>query len=321
MTIALIQQYYRTADPGRQRELDTCLGRNLDNALIDEVHLLTEEPLDLSAFPGSDKAQQRVIAERLTFARAFAYANEYDPQGRRQWILANADICFDASLAALSGVSLDGVIFALTRHDIQPDGSLAMVVAEFAHGAQDAWVFKTPIPCARLFSNFALGVPGCDNRIAYELIAAGYKVLNPSLTIFANHLDLARQSDIFERDGHYRDARTPATPNGTAAVPPPHQFHLFPVAATNPDDHALYRLHMQHLGEQHERICRQAAQIMDQGRLLGELYEELARKAQECEGLRASLSWRVTRPLRRLQALLGRRRTAQVAQQRRHPLE
>lgn len=318
MTIALIQQYYRNADPNRQAELDICLRRNLENVLIDEVHLLTEESLDLRAFPGHRKTRQIVIAERLTFARAFGYANENDPHGRSTWLLANADIWFDDSLAALENVALDGVAFALTRHDVHADGSLALVVPEFAHGSQDAWVFKTPVPVERMFTTFALGIPGCDNRIAHELIVAGYKLLNPSLTIVARHLDLARQTDIFQRNDIYIGARAAEPGRLEGYVPPPHQFHLFPVAETDPDSPTIYRLHMQCLSEQHDRICLQAKQIADQGLLLGELYQEIERKAQEIESmaqeierkarefqlLHSSLSWRITAPLRKVQRLL-----------------
>src|SRR5204862_5215377 len=48
--------------------------------------------------------------------------------------------------------------------------------------SQDVWAFEGPVkPVA--FSDFALGKPGCDNRIAYELGQAGYEVLNPCLSI------------------------------------------------------------------------------------------------------------------------------------------
>jgi hypothetical protein len=305
MTIALIQQFYRTAVPGRQEELDTCLRHNLENALIDEVHLLTEEPLDLCAFPHPHKIRQTVIAERLTYARALGYANDTDPHGRNVWLLANADIWFDGSLSALADVAWDGVAFALTRHEIRADGTVELMVPEFAHGSQDAWVFKTPVPVERMFTAFALGIPGCDNRIAHELIAAGYKVLNPSQTIVARHLDLARQSDIFQRNDLYQAASATRL---IQYAPPPHQFHIFPVAETDPDSPAVYRVYMQQLSVQYDTICRQTEQMSDHGRILNELYQEIERKAAECEMLRSSLSWRVTAPLRKLQRLLARAR-------------
>ena len=316
MNIALIQQYYRTATSARQQEIDTCLRNNLSNPMIDKVHLLTEELYCLTEFPETEKIRQTVIGERLSFARAFRYANAADPHGQDAWLLANADIHFDDTLAALRGVRLDGVVFALTRHDIQPDGSLTPAPAEFAHGSQDCWIFRTPIPVDRLFADFPLGVPGCDNRIAYELIEAGYKLLNPSLSIVARHLDLARQSDIFARNDLYRDASQVGDADRAKYVSPPHQFHLYPVAETDPDAPAVFRMHMRRLSEQHDRICRQAEQITGQGRLLADLYrtitslgeqidrqaeeiarqaEEIARQIQDNERLRSSLSWRLTR--------------------------
>jgi len=71
----LIVQYYRCATPERQAEIDTCLRNNLLNPYLSAVHLLTEEQFDLSQFPNNDKIVQTVIGERLTFERAFQYAN------------------------------------------------------------------------------------------------------------------------------------------------------------------------------------------------------------------------------------------------------
>ena len=98
-TIHLIVQYYRAPEPARQEEIDACLRNNLDNALISQVHLLTEKEFDLTSFPHRDKIVQTVIGGRLTYEHAFRYAKEADPDGRDIWVLANADIWFDESLA------------------------------------------------------------------------------------------------------------------------------------------------------------------------------------------------------------------------------
>jgi len=186
--IHLIVQYYRAATSERQCEIDTCLRNNLLNNHISAVHLLTEDEFDLTKFPNFEKVRQTVIGERLTYEKAFSYANDWPEPVI--WLLANADIYFDDTLRFLIDADLTNTVYALTRHDIQRDGSIRSVTVEFAHLCQDAWVFTAPIPLKRLFTSFYLGIPGCDNRLVYELILAGYNVINPSLTVTARHLDL-----------------------------------------------------------------------------------------------------------------------------------
>lgn len=298
--IALIQQYYRSPDPDRQVEIDTCLHHNLANEAIGKIHLLTEEPFCFDSFPDAEKITQTVIGERLSFERAFRHANRADPEGRHIWLLANADIWFDGSLGNLSAADLNGVVFALTRHEIRQDGTIEMMIPEFAHGSQDAWVFKTPFLVDRLDSAFFLGLPGCDNRIAHELIAAGYKVLNPSKKIIACHLDLKRSASIIERDLEYSRRSSSPEEEQNRFVPPPYQRHLYPIDQTDPNAFPVYRSYMQHLSEQGDlirardaQIERQAEQITEQGRHLADLYLEIERLARECETMRSSWGWKI----------------------------
>ena len=306
MTVNLILQYYCTLDSSRQAEINDCLCHNLHNELITFIHLLTEENIDFTSFRNQQKIIQMVIGERLTFHRAFQYANDYDPGGESIWILANADIWFDGTLSALTDAVLNKVVFALTRHEVQKDGSLAMVVPEFAHGSQDAWIFKTPIPVDRMYASFFLGIPGCDNRIAYELISAGYKLINPSLAIVIRHLDLARNLDIHERNEIYAEITKKEIDSQGKSVPSPYQCHLYPVDQTDPDKFEVYLVYLHHLSQQYDRICQQASQISQQGQLIAELYREVESISTECKKLKNSLSWKVTKPLRKLISVFQR---------------
>lgn len=77
--------------------------------------------------------------------------------------------------------------FALSRWDVQPDGS---AIHYNNSGSQDTWIFRGAIKMVE-GANFFLGVPGCDNKIAYLLQQAGYRVTNPSLSIKTYHLHLS----------------------------------------------------------------------------------------------------------------------------------
>jgi hypothetical protein len=52
--------------------------------------------------------------------------------------------------------------------------------------SQDAWISAKPIDGD--IGNYYQGIPGCDNRFAFELKNKGFRLLNPSLSIQAIHL-------------------------------------------------------------------------------------------------------------------------------------
>lgn len=278
MATNLIVQYYKCGNEARQVEIDTCLSSNLRNEFISVIHLLTEQLFDVSQFPHHEKIKQTVVGERLTFERAFQYANQ---QGENQiWLLSNADIYFDSSLNCLNDAKLDDAVFALTRHDVQKDGTLKIVIPEYAHGSQDAWIFKTPLPLDKFYTQFYLGIPGCDNRIAYEFIKAGYKVINPANKIIIYHLDLIRESNIFERDREYAKLMSAENVDRGLVVPPPYQYHLYPVDQIDPNSLEMYKSYL-------ARYAELSAELV-----------ELENLKNKYNAVLQSRSWKVTKPLR-----------------------
>lgn len=336
----LIVQYYRCADSDRQAEIDRCLRNNLLNPHLAAIHLLTEEHFDLSQFPGSNKIVQTVIGERLTFELAFRYANEADSDGTMTWILSNADIYFDDTLRLVEWKNLDGVVYALTRHDLQVDGSCMLVPPEFAHGCQDAWFFRNPLPLSRMFTRFHLGIPGCDNRIAHEIVQAGMVVLNPCLQITALHLDLVSGVGLEEKTAHYVASGNNESYQAGKVVPPPYQYFLFPTESLTPSVPNLFfenlkqsalvsstqnvnlrlrtdnevllkensllfkensRLYTE-LASRDSRIAFEQAQFT---RVAHELKRQIDYYEQRVSALENSLSWRITSPIRRIAGFLS----------------
>ncbi len=331
--IHLIVQYYQCVDAARQDEIDTCLRNNLQNHFIAEIHLLTEVTYDFSGYSGHEKIRQTVIGERLTYERAFRYASDRDADGECIWILSNADIYFDETIRFVSSLNFNKFIFALTRHNLQPDGQAELMSSEFAHGSQDAWVFKTPLPLDKMFTAFNLGIPGCDHRIAYELVHAGYIVLNPSLKIIARHLDIARGIDIQTRSSHYSSLCNEESYQAGKAASPPYQYFLYPTDVLLPDAYALYRTSLSLYADNHELKTVKDGLEGEKAFLMNEnarLYSDMARLHSDMELERAqfirelhdikrqlqmkdkriadfehSLSWRITAPLRRLGGILS----------------
>jgi hypothetical protein len=271
MNVNMIVQYYKCDNQSRQEEIDYCLTKNLNNKFITSIHLLTEQLHDISQLPNNEKIKQTVIGERLTFKRSFRYANQ--TQENQIWILSNADIYFDESLVYLNEAKLDDTVFALTRHDVQADGTFKLVDPAFAHGCQDTWIFRTPIATDKIFSNFYLGIPGCDGRIAHELIGAGYRVINPSRKIITYHLDLKRRANVFERNIEYAKLMTEENINRGKAVAPPYQYHLYPVDSMDPCSLESFKHQLS-------------------------MHAELAAYKKQYHSLLQSRSWKITKPFR-----------------------
>jgi hypothetical protein len=100
-------------------------------------------------------------------------------------IIANADIFFDDSIKTARYLPKKHV-YALSRHD-SSNGKLFK-----RPDSQDTWIFYGRIQKNMLLelakNNLTLGKPGIDNRLAYELLKAGYHLSNPSKSITSWHV-------------------------------------------------------------------------------------------------------------------------------------
>jgi glycosyl transferase family 2 len=204
--IIVVSGLYRDADDTRFGELLDCIRRNSLNPSVAEVHVLLEEPIGVpeavSLYPSLGLAKVRPVAfgRRLKYQDLFGYANAN--LAGRTVAMVNADIFFDQTITRLDDYALDGRLLCLSRWDVEADESARF----FEHASsQDAWIFSAPI---RPFDcNFPMGVPGCDNRLAFEAERAGLLVSNPSRSIRALHLHRSGVRHYDERDRQHGPTR------------------------------------------------------------------------------------------------------------------
>lgn len=112
--------------------------------------------------------------------------------------MSNADIAFDDSLVAVQGLR-EGSVYALLKWAAQDDS----ISLSFRSDSQDAWIFKAPMK-ARVAerSDFMLGAPRCDNRLAQILHDEGYVVENPAFLIHAIEIQrAAREGSLYTTRG------------------------------------------------------------------------------------------------------------------------
>jgi len=185
--VNLYTSFYQDKDAKRQKELLYCLNKNIENPLIDNIFLIVEGDVKL---PKSDKLII-VNGNRPTYRNFFDLVNDTVTSVNDISIIANTDIYFNETLASLD--IHERQCIALSRWDKKKDG-LRLHNERFS---QDSWIFKGKLRNVR-FCDFYLGIPGCDNRIAYELNRAGYRMFNPATKIQSIHY---HQSDLHNYDG------------------------------------------------------------------------------------------------------------------------
>ena len=178
--IRLFTSHYPERNERRCAELLMSLASNLENPAIDSVHLLLER---VDAPPEHKKLQTRRIDHRPTYNDFFQWAAELKPAESDLTVIANSDICFDASIKGMDHALLPSQCAVLSRWNVGVEESPVLFDR---NDSQDVWIFRGPLKDTQ--GTFCVGVPRCDNRILFELKSAGYAVINPAFSIRAYHL-------------------------------------------------------------------------------------------------------------------------------------
>lgn len=188
MKTRLYISWYNDKNEVRAKEMEECLLRNLHCQQIDEVVNLSDVIPPATATGGKPLTHKFQLA-RPTFADFFVLIE--DTAGSDDIsLIANNDIFFDQSIARTKEMP-KGAAYALSRWDVK--GARAELFDR--KDSQDVWVIRgkpKALLCVRhgkpTAAAFYLGIPGCDNRIAYLMEQAGYAVTNPSKSITCYHL-------------------------------------------------------------------------------------------------------------------------------------
>lgn len=204
----LIQQYYdfrkekcpiHTIQCGclwqRQKEIDYCLKKNIENKCIDKIIFLNEESYQLDIL-NHEKVQCINIGKRLSYQEAIRYIKSLDSNDK--FILANNDIFFDNTLEIAENQNLHNKIIALTRHEFDGDSKLEQFRVPPMYDKErdtvykvnrcwshDAWILDKSIPSFRC--EFLLGVLGCENAFISAAITKKINIENGYPYIRANH--------------------------------------------------------------------------------------------------------------------------------------
>jgi tetratricopeptide (TPR) repeat protein/glycosyltransferase involved in cell wall biosynthesis len=184
--IILFMPYYKAKHPERQQELIYCLQKNVQCDELEKIVLI----IDDNHIPEveSPKIEIVKIAARPTYLD-WVELTEKRCRGQIS-ILANTDIYFDESISWLREIfSANPQAFvALSRYE--KEGS-NQTLHKNPHWSQDVWAVSGEHKFTKSFKNslrVSLGVPRCDNKIAYLFAIHGAPVYNPCHHIKTVHV-------------------------------------------------------------------------------------------------------------------------------------
>jgi hypothetical protein len=136
--------------------------------------------------------------KRQTYQSYMDYSNvqvAWLRHGITVFVLANADIYFDETFLLIDGLPKSNSFFCITRMD-------GRALHSPDKNSQDVWFWGAPV--RPFYSDFHIGIPGCDSRIAAEAKNAGLLVWNVGGDVRCHHLHLTeirRYEETGERIG------------------------------------------------------------------------------------------------------------------------
>lgn len=186
MNKILYTTFYQDPNPVRQKELELCVVMNVRNPEIDKIIVFLEGKE--KDFPVLDHCKITVIeSERMTYRNFFDFINKQPGAEKDLHIVSNTDIFFDETIGKLNTYKMDDKCLALSRYHYNLDGRIVLHNEQYS---QDTWIFYGKIKKID-YCDFYMGIRGCDNRIAYEIKKAGYKISNPAHSIRTIHYHIS----------------------------------------------------------------------------------------------------------------------------------
>ncbi|MCK9273205.1 exostosin family protein, partial [Candidatus Gracilibacteria bacterium] len=187
--------YYKSTLPERTKEIKFCLSKLINNKEISRLFLLCNDNINIK----NNKVFKTLISDKKpTYKEIFNLININSGINDIN-IIVNSDCYIDEKNIKLIKENIsNNQVYCLSRWNIT---NLKTLTSEHFNkeSSQDAWVFRGMIS-DKINGNYMMGIPGCDNAIAFEFNDLKYEVLNPSLDIKVFHVHLSGYRTYKEKD-------------------------------------------------------------------------------------------------------------------------
>ena len=203
--LVLIQQFYKSSNLKREKELRKCLIQNIECEYIDQIYLFMETNLSLPSDP-QGKITQIPLKTRLSYANCIDLIQRIIGSGKLV-VFANADIYLDKSWKSVWSVNLNDVFVALLRWEEGVEGKEPTLFGPRSD-SQDCWLIHSDSVLNRSWNLSAFNIPfgksGCDNAILIEFLRNKFKIVNPAMSLRTIHVHKSEfrtyvKTDIVDR--------------------------------------------------------------------------------------------------------------------------
>ena len=188
MKYNLFITYWSSPDTVRNKEILDTIEKNIQLNVFDTITIFTESESKKDI--KNIKDVEIIVDSRKTYQDIFDYSNLFFNDDELINILANSDIEFTDTIKLLDKINKNDFI-ALTRYNRETNNLERSNLNEVSD-TQDVWIWRGKTILTNC--KFYLGVPGCDNKIAFKAFDTGYDVRNPSKSVvtYHNHLTNSR---------------------------------------------------------------------------------------------------------------------------------
>ena len=225
--LVLIQQYYKPTQTKRQKELERCLKKNLENPFVDKIILFMESNDIQLPHDEKNKIQKVPLKARLTYADCIDAVQKHVGAGSIV-AFANTDIYLDAITSrTLWSIDLHDTVLALLRYEDELDPADAKIFGP-RPDSQDTWILHSDSIMERTWKqeNFRIpfGQAGCDNAVLVEFLRARFRISNPASSIRTFHVHKSEIRNYDPRNIVDREVYMYVEPTGLHELDPTYSW-------------------------------------------------------------------------------------------------
>jgi hypothetical protein len=196
ITSFYISHFNSELNNDRNNELQQCLKNNLENILIEKIHLYIDdnEAFEYIKNLNNDKINIISIGFKPLYSDLFLYA--ITNLQNKICMISNSDIYIhEFDLKLLNILNNNNTVFALTRYEYD----LTSPMIDNFCGSHDCFIFKSPLNFNDSIENIkhVQHHLGSENIVLYELDKNNIKIYNPCYQIKIVHL---HKSDLREEN-------------------------------------------------------------------------------------------------------------------------
>ena len=226
--LVLIQQYYKPLQAKRQKELEFCLTKNLENPLIDKIILFMESNTCVLPNDPLNKIMKIPLKTRLTYADCIKAIQTHVPKGHLV-AFANTDIYLDSNtFRSIWSINLHSILIALLRYDRLDETSEPKLFGP-RNDSQDTWLLHSDSVHDRSWNLDSFKIPfgkaGCDNAILVEFLRNKFLIVNPAFTLKTFHVHTSEIRTYDPKDIVDKPVYMYSDPTGIHELEPVHSWN------------------------------------------------------------------------------------------------